>query len=236
MAIKTVTRAGTAYKKKFSWSYSRLKNYEVCPKRYYETDVAKNYPQDDGSEVLAWGNAVHKAMAERCGPNKTPLPKGMEKFEPWALKVLGTEGDIFVEQDLAIDEDFFNCGWFDSNTWFRCKVDLARIVGDIGLIVDWKTGKILEDPVQLALTAAVAFAKFPDLRAIRASYVWLKEDAESSENFLREDMPRMWRGMWDRIERLTQAHERMDFPPVQSGMCKSWCKVTKCPFNGKHNT
>ncbi len=29
--------------KEWSWSYSKLKNYEVCPKRHYEVDVLKNY-------------------------------------------------------------------------------------------------------------------------------------------------------------------------------------------------
>jgi hypothetical protein len=108
-----------------------------------------------------------------------------------------------------------------------------RIVGDVALAVDWKTGKILEDSVQLALTAAVIFAKFPQVKAVRSTYVWLKDDCESSETFYKEDMPAMWRSIWHRIEAMEAAHTHTNYPPTPSGMCKSWCAVTKCPHNGK---
>ena len=232
MAIVTTSRTGAPIKKSFAWSYSRLKNFEVCPKRYYETDVAKNIPQDD-SEALTWGNAVHAALAARCGQRRTPLPVGMEAFEPWAVKVLGSGGEVFVEQDLAIDKNFKTCEWFGNNVWFRSKVDLVRITDDIGLMADWKTGKILEDSVQLALAAATVFAKFPQLAALRASFIWLKEDAQSSENFLRSDMPTIWRNLWPRIENLSLAHEQMNFPPIPNGTCRAWCRVSACPHHGK---
>jgi hypothetical protein len=235
MALTTTSRTGAPIKKSFAWSYSRLKNFEVCPKRYYETDVAKNIPMDE-SEALTWGNAVHAALAARCGPDKTPLPKGMEYFEPWVVKLLGKRGDVFVEQDLAIDENFNSCGYFDRGVWFRAKGDFIRLVDDGGIVADWKTGKMAaEDSYQLALVAATVFAKYPQVKMLRASFIWLKEDAESYEDFVREDMPRMWRNIWPRIELLKNAHEQMNFPPVQNGTCKSWCKVTACPYNGKSN-
>ena len=110
---------------------------------------------------------------------------------------------------------------------------MIKVVGDVALAVDWKTGKILEDSVQLALTAACIFAKWPEVKAVRSSYVWLKEDAESSENFLREDMPTVWRSIWDRIEKMEQAHQFTNYPPTPSGMCLKWCAVKSCPHNGK---
>lgn len=233
MAIVT-TRSAPIGPKPFTWSYSRLKNFEVCPKRHYEIDILKNH-KDDSAEALLWGNAVHKALADRCGPNQTPLPEGMGPFEPWAKKVLtgADRAQVFVEQDLAITANFEACGYFDKQVWFRAKGDLIKIVNEVALIVDWKTGKILEDSFQLALSAACVFAKFPQLRAVRASFVWLKEDAESSEVFMREDMVRMWREIWPRIEVLKHAHETTSYPPIASRMCRSWCPVTSCPNHGK---
>ena len=88
MAIITTRTGGVStMKKAFAWSYSRMKNFAVCPKRHYEIDIAKNY-KDDSAEALLWGNAVHEALAERCGPKRTPLPEGMAPYEPWAVKVL----------------------------------------------------------------------------------------------------------------------------------------------------
>lgn len=234
MAIVTTGRNGAPRVKPFSWSYTRLKNFEVCPKRHYEIDIAKNYqePYVPGGP-LDWGDQVHKALAARCGPNKTPLPQGMDIYEPWAQKVLSGGGEIYVEQDLAINENFGATGYFDGDTWFRAKGDLIKVVGSVALLVDWKTGKILEDSFQLALLAACVFAKFPSVAAVRCAFIWLKEDAESSETFLREDMPRMWRALWPRIDALKQAHVHQNYPPIPCKMCRAWCAVKACPNNGK---
>lgn len=245
MAMQTVRREGsTIGQKPFAWSFTRLKNYEVCPKRYYETDVLKNYNDGDDNPDLQWGETVHKAMAERC-QNGVALPDGMpEHYEAWAQKVLVGGGEIFTELELAIDQNFSAAPWFgdkDRRTgaligpqpWFRAKVDLVKKQGPIGLLVDWKTGKIVDESFQLALSAACAFAKWPDLQALRVSYVWLKEDAESSDTVLRKDMPNVWRQLWPRISALTQSHLSLSFPPQQGKMCRKWCKVVSCPNHGK---
>lgn len=242
MALVTTRRDGSAIQKRqkpFAWSFSRLKNFEVCPKRYYETDVEKKYNDGDDNEVLQWGEQVHKGMAARCGPEQTPLPQTMANYEPWAQKVLVGGGQVHTELELAIDENFGPAPWFAAKDgtgpipWFRAKVDFIKLQGPIALLVDWKTGAIKEESFQLALTAACAFAKWPELQAVRCSFVWLKEDAESSENFLRTDMPAMWRKLWPRISALRSAHLSMDFPPTPNRLCRTWCKVVSCPNHGK---
>jgi hypothetical protein len=239
MVMQTTTRGGAAFTKPFAWSYSRMKNFEVCPKRTWHVDLLPkgnpNKVTEPQGEALLWGNYVHDQLAKRCGANKTPLPGDLKMYEPWALKVLGDgSGDVYVEQSMTLTENFAPAaGNFAPDVWYRAKVDFIRVVGDIALLVDWKTGKILEDSVQLALSAACVFAAFPQVRAVRCSFVWLAEDAESSETFLREDMPRMWRGIWPRIEALKEAHQLVNYPPKPSGMCKRWCAVTSCPYHGK---
>ena len=78
-----------------------MKNFEVCPKRHYEIDLAKNYKEPEG-EQLRWGNFVHDALAKRC-KDGTPLPKdllsAMPYAEAWAAKVLGTGGERRVRAD-----------------------------------------------------------------------------------------------------------------------------------------
>ena len=86
-AITTRHGSGLPPKAKpFTWSYSRLKNFEACPKRHYEIDIAKAFKDEDGT-ALVWGNEVHNALAARVSKG-VPLPKGMEHFEHWAEKVL----------------------------------------------------------------------------------------------------------------------------------------------------
>jgi hypothetical protein len=238
MAMVITTRDGKPRIKPFTWSYTRLKNFETCPKRHFEMDInpAKPYKEpDDPGGPLMWGNYVHEKLAARCGPKRETLPVELWGYEDWCLKVIGdaSPSDIEVEQNMALTEDFGPCGFFDQNTWYRAKIDLIKLQGPVALLVDWKTGKILEDSFQLALSAACVFAKYPSVQAVRCAFIWLKEDAESSENFLRSDMPKMWRTLWPRIEALKAAHLGQNYPPVPSRMCRAWCAVKACPNNGK---
>jgi hypothetical protein len=229
--------------KPFSWSYSKLKNYEACPKKSYHIDHKKDVKETEG-EALAWGNSVHNAFHERIAKG-APWPTGMERYEPWALKMLkGTPHpsiNLLVEQQLAINADFGPTSWFPSDAekkgtgdpWYRGIGDVIKIVGPVALIVDWKTGKILEDSQQLALMAACVFAHHPEVQKVRAMFAWLKEDAETKQDFHRNDMPAMWKHIWPRIESLKNAVDNTIFPAKPGGLCKRWCPVTVCPHHGE---
>lgn len=234
--------------KPFAWSYSRLKNFEACPKKHWEIDIVKNIKEPE-SEQLKWGGYVHKNLAAiiknriehkaGCIADVMPCPVQLSPYMGWVNQIVAGDGDILVEQQLAIDADFNPTDWFSRpgkpEPWFRSIGDVVKIAGDIGLVADWKTGKILEDSQQLALMAAVLFAHYPQLKAVRSEFVWLKEgpDVSTREDFYRSDMPNMWRGLWPRIEALKVAHETTSYPPKPSGLCKRFCPVTSCPYHGK---
>ena len=217
--------------KPFAWSYSKLKNFETCPKRHWHVDVARDIKEPEG-EALLWGNAVHKALAERV-ENDKPLPKSMVQFESWATRVLTGDGKVLVEQKLAINKEFGPESWFSDNAWFRGIGDVIKIVGPVALIMDYKTGKIIEDGSQLALMAACVFAHHPEVRKVRSEFIWLKDDASSRADFTREGMAQVWRGLWPRIETLEHAHETTSFPAKPGGLCKRYCPVNVCPHHGE---
>jgi hypothetical protein len=99
--------------------------------------------------------------------------------------------------------------------------------------LDWKTGKILEDGVQLALMAACVFAHHPQIQKLRTEFVWLKEDATTRADFTREDMVKVWAGVLPRVEVLEKAYKTTDFPPTPNNLCRKWCPVTSCPYHGR---
>lgn len=217
--------------KAFAWSYSKLKNYETCPKRYHAVDVEKSVKEEEG-EALLWGNAVHKALAERVADGKE-LPKSMQEYEKWAQLLLTGGGTLLVEQKLAINKDFGPTSWFGDDAWFRGIGDVIKIVGQVALIIDYKTGKILEDGSQLALMAACVFAHHPDVKRVRSEFIWLKEDATTRADFTREGMAEVWKSLWPRIEQLEEAHKTITFPPKPGGLCKRYCPVHFCPHHGE---
>jgi len=228
--VTTTHRSG----KPFTWSYSRLKNFEVCPKRHWEIDIAKNVKEEEG-ESLIWGNRVHKAAADFLGKG-TPLTTEFAVLAPWCARLLAgvTPGsNLLVEQKLAITKEFGPTGYFDRPVWFRGVADVLLISGPVALAIDWKTGKILEDSVQLALTAQCCFAHHPEIQKIRTEFVWLKEDASSRADFAREDMPGLWRSIWHRVEALEQAFTTTTYPATPNKLCRKYCPVTSCPHHGK---
>lgn len=220
--------------KEFSWSYSKLKNYRTCPKRYYEIDVAKNYQEDFSGEHLAWGKQVHTAFEERIRDGK-PFPSGMEHFEEAAERLLAVPGTKLVEQQLAIKRDLSPCTWFDKQTWFRGIADLLILNPPVALAIDYKTGKIVEETEQLALLAECVFSHHPDIHAVRTEFWWLKDEAATREDFKRSKRKDTWRGVMPKVMALEEAHKTMEFPPIRTGLCKNHCIVTGCAFNGKNN-
>ena len=217
--------------KSFAWSYSKLKNYETCPFRYNAIDVTKSVKEEEG-EALQWGHAVHDKLAKRISDG-LPLPKSMQEYEKWAVMVVEGGGQILVEQKYAINKNFGPESWFSDDAWYRGIGDVVKIVGPVALIIDWKTGKVLEDGSQLALMAACVFAHYPEVRKVRSEFVWLKEDATTRADFSREGMPNIWKGLWPRIESLQRAHEANHFPPKPGNLCRRWCPVSGCEHHGK---
>lgn len=236
----TTVRRGPPPNKPFSWSWTKIKNYEQCPRRHFNVDVLKAY-QDD-SDNLRRGNAVHEYLAKRLTGSALP-PAEQEALEPWAKWVEDGKGTIRVECDLAITKDFTPCAWFDSNNrdgkkaWLRAKIDVIKIHGPGAIIVDWKTGKYPKydgpDNMQLMINAAVAFIHHPELRMIRSYFAWLQDNEESKLEMRREQLPEMWSTLFPRVNAVRDAYEKQQFPPVPCYLCEKWCPVKSCEYNGK---
>lgn len=216
----------------FSFSYSKLKNFETCPRRHYEIDVKKAWGEPR-SEQLSWGDAVHAAMA--CAlKDSTPLSPQFAVYQPWVDKVASTAGDLLVECKWAITREFKPTAWFSKAVWLRVIADAVKMDGEVALIVDWKTGKSANvDQIQLVLTALVMFIHFPQLQCVRADFVWLEEDDKTTQVIWRQEAGDHWTDLLARVERLKDATETNNFPPKPNRFCAKWCPVKSCEFHGK---
>jgi hypothetical protein len=220
--------------KNFAWSWSRLKNYRVCPKRSYHVDIAKDFKEEEG-EQLKWGNTVHTAMAERVDKH-TPLPLTMEHYEIWARKadlLRGAGLDVKVEQKLAMSAEFKPTGFFDNKTWFRGVADVLAVAPTVAVTLDWKTGAMKPDYEQLALSAQLVFAHYPEIKRVRTAYIWLGNDDQTVEEYQRDAMVPLWNGLWPEIKAMAEAHRTLTYPPKPSRICRRYCPVTSCPHHGK---
>lgn len=237
------------------WGYTKLRNWRNCPRQHLETDIEKKWVETGDNENLEFGNAVHTALEKRI-LEAVPIPPHLQAnlkgdMEHWCRKVLGgfrdatdfeiaTKGLLKGEQQLAMGEDFAPCGWFDKkvNVWLRAKLDIMKIVGPACLLLDWKTGKVSDrEQDQLAISAAMVFAHFPQVQAVRSVYVWLKEgtDVTTTMDIRRTDLPAFWAGILPEVNQYRKDLSELNMPPKPSGLC-GWCRVKSCEHNPHQNS
>lgn len=223
--------------KPFAWSWSKLKNYRTCPKRHFEIDLAKNVKESE-SEALTWGNLVHKSMEDYIAKDK-PLPTTVQRYHQWpdnVRKLQASGVDTRVEQNLAIGKDFTATGYFAADTWLRVKIDVAMIIPQFkaAITIDWKTGgSVSPEFEQLALSAQAIFAHHPEVDEVGAIYVWFGHNTQTIKVYKRDDMVPLWNSLWAEIQDMENAYKTMTYPAKPSGLCKSYCPVTSCPYHGK---
>jgi uncharacterized protein Usg len=235
--------------KPFAWSYSKLKNFETCPKRYYHIDfLPKNHPDkvvEEVSDELLFGNRLHETLAQYIEKG-TILPPLHQPYAPFVDEIFKYEHPthgtldvrkipstkVLVEQKYAINKDFAPTTWFGDDAWYRGIADVLWMLGPRAYAFDWKTGKVKEDIPQLALMAACVLSHFPDVQSVTASYVWLKTGDITGTVYTRQSLVSFWEKLWPRIEALREGVEKQNFGPKPSGICKRYCPVKQCPHYG----
>ena len=61
---------------------------------------------------------------------------------------------------------------------------------------DWKTGGTIKPEYeQLALSAQLVFAHYPDVDQVATAYIWLGHDDETEEIYKRDGMLPLWNGL-----------------------------------------
>lgn len=244
------------FAKPFSWSYSRLKNFDTCPRRHYHCDLKRDI-QEPESDALKWGNALHDAMANAIGTDdnhlrapreritQKPLPADMARYQPWVGKFLSARAlgaKVYAEQSLAITRQFKACEWFAPEAWFRAKVDVLVVSPDgrVAAAYDWKTGKVVEDSPQLMMTSIAVMLHNPGIEAVRTEFVWLKDMKDGAPfecitrvAFRRSDIAQLWSGLAPRVKNLESAYAAQDYPARPGGLCRRWCPVHTCEHHGR---
>lgn len=223
--------------KKFSWSWSKLKNWRGCPKRHYHVDLAKDF-KEAPSEALKWGDLFHDSMAARIGKD-VPLPPTLTRYAKWPElmrehRLAGAK--VSVELRLAMDEQFRPTEWFDNNTWVRGIVDVLYLAPWLrsAAAIDWKTGgKIEPEFEQLGITSQLLFAHHQDIEVVHTAYQWAAFDTETLKQNRREDMVPLWNKLLPEVKQMEEAARTLTYPPKPSGLCIKWCPVTSCPYHGK---
>ena len=207
---------------KLSHSFSAIKMYENCPKRYYHQRVLKEV-KDQGGEATIWGERVHKFLEDRLA-KATELPQEVARYDPLCQSIvkLAIGGELLVEQQLTLNVALEPTSWFSKDAWMRSIVDVLVIRGDEAIMFDWKTGKRRPDFSQLELFALQVFKHYPEVKRVRTAFVWLKALSMDHKTYTRDNEPELWARLMNKVARIEKSLETDNWPAKPSGLC-NWC-------------
>jgi hypothetical protein len=215
-----------------AWSYSSIKTFEQCPRKYYHLKVVKDVVED--KSVTTYGSELHTACEEYVRDD-TPLPAQFVFVKSALDNLKNRPGKVLCEYKMGLTEDLQPCDFFAPNVWWRGMVDLLILDGEVARIVDYKTSKNTKyaDTGQLELMALAVFKHFPDIRKVKAGLLFVVAKEFPKANYSVDDQPRLW-GKWlSEYKRMEVAYKRDVWNAKPSGLCKKHCPVLSCPHNGR---
>ena len=213
-----------------TWSYSSIKMFDQCPKKYYHLRVAKDI-KDFGGIASQYGTDVHEA-AELFVKTGAPIPPKFRFIEPMVVKLNNLPGNKHAEMKLGVKRGLTGyepCGFFDSDVWWRGVADLVIENGELAYSVDYKTGKNAKyaDTKQLDLIAGALFLHFPEVTRVKSALAYVVSgEFITKEHKVVDKIPylNVFRSELDRLE---DAHKSGVWNPNSGPLC-GWCPVVSC--------
>ena len=80
------------------WSFSKIKSFEQCPKKFYHLKVAKDYKEPQ-TEAMLYGTAVHEAAEEYVRDGK-PLPPEYDYIKAPLDALCSKKGEKLCELEI----------------------------------------------------------------------------------------------------------------------------------------
>lgn len=210
-------------------SYSGIKDFQGCGRRYHQVRILRKYKQGDTTATL-YGTAVHKAFEEYL-MHRTPLPETFQHFENFVVPLSKFSGDIQCEAKLGVRQDFTPCGFFDKAVWFRGVPDFMALdhAKGIARVADFKTGKSsrFADTSQLELMAAMIMAHHPTINKVKGALLFVVAGSVIKSEYTREDdLPEIWSKWAGAASMIQEAMDNGVWNARPSGLCKF------CPLPG----
>lgn len=215
-------------------SFSRLSTFEQCPAQFDYLYVSKRVV-NHSNEHSDYGDRVHKVLeAKGKGElDETALSdEGKQTLERWGAlvdKVVSRSGDKYFEHQMAVNRNLAPVEWFAPDVWIRSIADVLVVDGETAYCLDYKTGKVKENPTQLQLFAAMVFWHFPNVQTVKTSFVWLKFDEVTNAKYERRFLDSLWRALEPRFDKVQEVINLGVFETKPSGLCP-WCAAKSiCP-------
>ena len=216
------------------WSHSSLKQFETCQRQYHEIKVLKKWPFEQHESAL-YGEQLHLA-AELYVKDGTPIPPAFAFIKPTVDALLSKKGVKLPEYEMALSEDLEVCAWDSAAVWVRGIADLLIIDAEEGIAwcIDYKTGSDrYPDKNQLDLMSLMIFKHFPEIQEVRSALLFVVKNSMVKHKVTRDQEEALWWKYRERVARIAECMDTGVWRPKQSGLCKKYCAVLTCEYNGR---
>lgn len=215
-------------------SFSRLSVFEQCPARFDYQYVSKRV-QDQQNDASAYGDRVHKileAKAKGALDESSLSHEGRSTLKQWGSvveKIVSQPGDKYFEYQMAVNKHLLPVDWFAKDVWLRAIADVLVVSGDTAVCLDYKTGKVKDNPTQLQLFAAMTMWHFPDVNKVKTSFVWLAHNQVTNATYERRFLSALWSALEPRFTKVQEIIDLGVFKTKPGPLCP-WCPAKAiCP-------
>jgi hypothetical protein len=218
------------------WSYSSIKMYDQCPKKYFHIRIAKDVKDEQNVEHLIYGKEFHKA-AEDYVSGAAPLPERFRYAKSALDNLKACPGRVLCEYEMGLTAKLEPCTFDAPDCWWRGVADLIIIEDDgTARVLDYKTGASAKyaDKGQLELMALAVFKHFPEVKRVKAALLFVVAKAFIKENYHRDDEAKLWSKWLAEYAKMRRSYELGVWNPRTSGLCKKHCVVLSCLHNGRN--
>ena len=213
-------------------SFSRIKDYDDCPKKFFYKYVA---PKDQRvpyieSAQMRQGKVIHQQLEDRINSNgQTPFAPGYEYLDKWTAPILAAPGHKFAEHELTVDQNLAPCGAKDwDRAYIRTKIDVTVLCLPNAFMLDYKSGNPkYSNDLQLDIDAALVFNHYPEVEFIGGSFAYLQPGVPSNPlTYTRTDLPGIWGKVLGFMDSIQASNRTGDWPAKRNGLC-AFCEVNK---------
>lgn len=217
------------------WSFSSLKTFQQCPKKYYHTKVAKDVIET-GSDATRYGTSFHLVAEEYIRDGKE-IPPQFLQYKPLLDSLAAIPGVKLCEVKLGLTKDYQACDFSAPDVWWHGIADLVILNETTGVAhsIDYKTSKSARyaDLGQLDLVAAGIFAQFPNITKIKSALAFVVSGEFIPKTHYREQFNDYLARPAKEVARIGKALETGVWNPVPGKLC-GFCSVTSCVYNDRY--
>ena len=218
--------------KVWPWSFSKIKDFEQCPKQYYHKHILKEVPFVQ-TEAILYGNAFHK-MAEDFIGKGAPIPAKFSFATKALTSLKNRQGDKLCELKMGLTENLEACDFYSSDVWFRGIADLVIMDDDVATVIDYKTGKSSKyaDKGQLELMALALMARYPQVKKVRAGLLFVICNDLVKDTYMEYDKSKLWEKWLGKYGQMETAAKEDMWNARPNGLCRRYCPIIECVHNG----